>query len=69
MKIDVRQFSQNVAVEVSDGNVVIDLGMFNEIERDELAQTLLGAAWDMGPGYDCAEWFAKMLGEMRHRRG
>lgn len=65
MEINVKRSPSFVRVDVVEGQTTIDLGMLNHLERDCLAQTLISAAFEMGPNCreDCAEWFAAMLKE------
>jgi len=52
------------SVDVNDGGTTIDLGYLDDDEARELAMTLVGAAYDLGPAlYDCPEWFAGILAE------
>ena len=63
MKIEIRRHSVYSWVVVKDGGTTIDLGMLNDDERDDLAKTLINAAYEVGPTfkYDCDPWFFGML--------
>jgi len=63
MEINVRRHSVYSWVVVKDGSTTIDLGMLNGEERDDVAQVLINAAYEIGPKfhYDCDPWFAAML--------
>ena len=63
MEIKVKHTSSFAKVSVVEGHTTIDLALMNDSERDDLARTLIEAAFDIGPEYNntCAEWFAGML--------
>ena len=63
MEIDVRRHAVYSWVVIKDGGTTIDLGMLDDDERDDLAQTLINAAYEVGPKYhyDCESWFAGIL--------
>ena len=63
MEIKIKHTSSFVQVGVAEGQTTIDLGLLNDDERDDLARTLIDAAYEMGPKYNdaCEEWFAGML--------
>jgi len=71
MEIKVKHTPSFTHVCVVVGQTVIDLGLLDDSERNDLARTLLDAAFEMGPRYSnvCealrkaikVEWFAEML--------
>ena len=63
MEIKIKNISRFVQIRIADGQTTIDLGLLNEVERDDLARTLIDAAFEMGPrdSNACAEWFTGML--------
>ena len=63
MEIKIRHTSSFAQAQLVEGQTTIDLGLLNDSERDELAGTLLDAAYELGPQYNnaCAEWFAELL--------
>lgn len=65
MNVNVRRVHGYVSVQVIDGGFTLDLGLLNESERDELAKTLINAAYEIGQldiG-SCSEWFARLVNE------
>jgi hypothetical protein len=63
MEIKIKHTSSFAQATIVDGQTTIDLGLMNDNERDELAGTLLDAAYELGPRYNnaCAEWFVALL--------
>ena len=63
MEINARRHAVYSWVVIKDGGTTIDLGMLDDDERDDLAQTLINAAYEVGPKYhyDCEPWFAGIL--------
>ncbi len=60
MQIKIKHTSSFVQVMIVDGQTTLDLGLLNDEERAALAETLINAAYDIGPQYNnaCAKWFA-----------
>ena len=63
MEIKVKHTSSFAKVSVVEGQTTIDLVLTNGSERDDLARTLIDAAFEMGPREhnNACEWFADML--------
>ena len=53
------------SIGIETDNATLDLGVFNDDERDELARILLDAVWRFGPSDACdfEKWLAHMLSE------
>lgn len=61
-----RNCRKYVAVSVKIDQTTVDLGLFNDEERDDLARILVDAAYEMGPSSmsnmnECNEWFGGLL--------
>lgn len=52
-----------IDVAVIEGVTRIEMGLLNESGREELAKTLINAAWELGPRWtdDCVQWMASMI--------
>ena len=64
MIIEVRRMVKHVFVKVKAGqDTIIDLGLLDEDERQTLAQTLIDAAYNLGPQFqpESHEWFEERL--------
>ena len=63
MEIKIKHTSSFAQAQIVEGQTKIDLGLLNDSERDELAGTLIDAAYELGPQHNnaCAEWFAELL--------
>lgn len=61
MDFSYRQTSKYTIVEVEHGDTKINLGVLDDTERDELAVTLVDAAFIIGPREKRIEWFTNIL--------
>mgnify|MGYP001769701475 CR=1 FL=1 len=63
MEIKVKPISRFKAVSITEGQVIIDLGMLNEADVEEFAGVLVDAVLELGPQQisELADWVTAML--------
>lgn len=63
MEFKIKRCSCYSDIIVNIDNTKIELGLHNKEERKAFAQTLINAAYELGPSdySDCDEWFADIL--------
>lgn len=61
MTIDVKRHGKFTSATYIEDNTRIESGMMDDEERDKLVETLINAAFELGPTSGCMAWFIEVL--------